>query len=62
MVRRNFGRKKSVTSQTLTSKIVIIDMSFNGGGNMKKITDEKTKDLLQSAVDYLAKEYKIELK
>lgn len=29
---------------------------------MKKITDEKTKDLLQSAVDYLAKEYKIELK
>lgn len=29
---------------------------------MKKITDEKTKDLLQSAVDYLAKEYKIDLK
>lgn len=29
---------------------------------MKKITDEKTKDLLQTAVDYLAKEYKIELK
>lgn len=28
---------------------------------MKKITDEKTKDLLQSALDYLVKEFKINL-
>ena len=32
--------KNLFTSWTLTSKIVIIEMSFNGGGNMKKITDE----------------------
>lgn len=33
-------KKKTAASWTLTSKIVIIDMSFDGGGNMKKITDE----------------------
>ena len=29
---------------------------------ISKITDEKTKDLVQSGIDYLAKEFKIELK
>ena len=30
--------------------------------SLKKVTDEKAKDLIQTAIDYLAKEFKIELK
>lgn len=43
-----------VTSPTACIQSILMAMS--------KITDEKTKSLLQSAVDYLAKEYKIEVK